>query len=184
MPRRKKEDELPADQRGPPRCAANLRERTRMRVLSRAFGKLKLMLPWVPPDTKLSKLDTLRLATSYISHLQRILDAENNGDKFTQGGQQQTHENSLENASRYQPSSLVSKMQNFVQIPDLSSFLYVCKYLLFNLLYASQRQFWSNSSINNLAILPKILSEEFLCNFLSQTMHFMYVNFVISIFER
>lgn len=79
MPRRKKEDELPEDQRGPPRGAANLRERTRMRVLSKAFGKLKLMLPWVPPDTKLSKLDTLRLATSYISHLQRILDE--NGDE-------------------------------------------------------------------------------------------------------
>ena len=61
MPRRKKEDELPPDQRpGPPRGAANARERTRMRVLSKAFGRLKLTLPWVPPDTKLSKLDTLR----------------------------------------------------------------------------------------------------------------------------
>ena len=30
------------------------------RVLSKAFGRLKLTLPWVPPDTKLSKLDTLR----------------------------------------------------------------------------------------------------------------------------
>ena len=39
MPRRKKEDELPLDQRGPPRGAANLRERTRMRILSKAFGK-------------------------------------------------------------------------------------------------------------------------------------------------
>merc|ERR1712029_392966 len=76
MPRRKKEDELPPDQRGPPRGAANLRERTRMRILSKAFGKLKLMLPWVPPDTKLSKLDTLRLATSYISHLQVLLESE------------------------------------------------------------------------------------------------------------
>ena len=83
MPRRKKEDELPEDQRGPPRGAANLRERTRMRVLSKAFGKLKLMLPWVPPDTKLSKLDTLRLATSYISHLQRVLD--DNGDEYSSG---------------------------------------------------------------------------------------------------
>ena len=76
MPRRKKEDELPPDQKGPPRGAANARERTRMRVLSKAFGRLKLTLPWVPPDTKLSKLDTLRLATSYISHLQKILDDE------------------------------------------------------------------------------------------------------------
>jgi len=58
------------------RGAANARERTRMRVLSRAFGQLKLTLPWVPPDTKLSKLDTLRLATSYIAHLKRVLQQE------------------------------------------------------------------------------------------------------------
>ncbi|XP_040582126.1 uncharacterized protein [Lepeophtheirus salmonis] len=72
MPRRKKEDEIPGE-RPPPRGAANARERTRMRVLSRAFGRLKLTLPWVPPDTKLSKLDTLRLATSYITHLKKVL---------------------------------------------------------------------------------------------------------------
>ncbi len=75
MPRRKKEEEaLLSDKDRVPRGAANARERTRMRVLSRAFGRLKLTLPWVPPDTKLSKLDTLRLATSYIAHLKRILD--------------------------------------------------------------------------------------------------------------
>ncbi|XP_077365831.1 transcription factor 21-like [Festucalex cinctus] len=55
------------------RNAANARERARMRVLSKAFSKLKTTLPWVPPDTKLSKLDTLRLASSYISHLRRLL---------------------------------------------------------------------------------------------------------------
>ncbi|PIK52889.1 putative transcription factor 21-like [Apostichopus japonicus] len=43
------------------RNAANARERSRMRVLSKAFTKLKTSLPWVPDDTKLSKLDTLRL---------------------------------------------------------------------------------------------------------------------------
>ena len=52
-----------------------------MRVLSKAFGRLKLTLPWVPPDTKLSKLDTLRLATSYIGHLQRILDDDSAVDR-------------------------------------------------------------------------------------------------------
>ena len=80
MPRRKKEEEeLLTDKDRVPRGAANARERTRMRVLSKAFGRLKLTLPWVPPDTKLSKLDTLRLATSYISHLKRIL-TENEDD--------------------------------------------------------------------------------------------------------
>ena len=56
------------------RCAANDRERTRMRVLSKAFVKLKTSLPWVPSDTKLSKLDTLKLATSYIAYLTKILE--------------------------------------------------------------------------------------------------------------
>ncbi|KAK2191500.1 hypothetical protein NP493_49g03046 [Ridgeia piscesae] len=62
------------------RNSANERERDRMRVLSKAFTRLKTTLPWVPPDTKLSKLDTLRLASSYIAHLARMLaeDAENN----------------------------------------------------------------------------------------------------------
>ncbi|CAH0392938.1 unnamed protein product [Bemisia tabaci] len=55
------------------RNAANARERARMRVLSKAFCRLKTTLPWVPADTKLSKLDTLRLATSYIAHLRSVL---------------------------------------------------------------------------------------------------------------
>ena len=56
-----------------PRSAANARERTRMRVLSKSFERLKLTLPWVPADTKLSKLDTLRLAMTYINHLHSLL---------------------------------------------------------------------------------------------------------------
>lgn len=55
------------------RNAANARERARMRVLSSAFCRLKTKLPWVPADTKLSKLDTLRLATRYIQHLRSCL---------------------------------------------------------------------------------------------------------------
>lgn len=56
------------------RSAANDRERTRMRVLSKAFVRLKTSLPWVPSDTKLSKLDTLKLAASYIAYLTQLLD--------------------------------------------------------------------------------------------------------------
>ncbi|VDL19972.1 unnamed protein product [Hymenolepis diminuta] len=56
------------------RNAANARERSRMRVLSTAFMELKSVLPWVPRDTKLSKLDTLKLAAGYISYLDQILN--------------------------------------------------------------------------------------------------------------
>lgn len=56
------------------RNTANARERARMRVLSSAFYKLKTIIPWVPHDTKLSKLDTLRLARNYIAYLSATLD--------------------------------------------------------------------------------------------------------------
>ncbi|XP_077297351.1 uncharacterized protein LOC143919045 [Arctopsyche grandis] len=95
MPRRRRRSPSPAEQltldddedslnnddlssnsgRCPPqqRNAANARERARMRVLSKAFCRLKTTLPWVPADTKLSKLDTLRLASGYIAHLRALL---------------------------------------------------------------------------------------------------------------
>ncbi|GAB1604262.1 transcription factor 21-like [Argonauta hians] len=83
MPRRRKDMDYDSDlgfespkHKPVQRNAANARERARMRVLSKAFSKLKTTLPWVPPDTKLSKLDTLRLAASYIAHLKQILDTE------------------------------------------------------------------------------------------------------------
>lgn len=79
MPRKRRisdtvdSDEDIDDSKHPQRNAANARERARMRVLSKAFCRLKTTLPWVPADTKLSKLDTLRLATSYIAHLRAVL---------------------------------------------------------------------------------------------------------------
>ncbi|RXM96729.1 Transcription factor 23 [Acipenser ruthenus] len=50
------------------------RERSRVRNLRQAFHSLQAALPSVPPDTKLSKLDVLVLATNYIAHLTQILD--------------------------------------------------------------------------------------------------------------
>lgn len=52
------------------------RERSRVRTLRQAFLALQATLPAVPPDTKLSKLDVLVLATSYIAHLTRALGHE------------------------------------------------------------------------------------------------------------
>ncbi|KAI4801781.1 hypothetical protein KUCAC02_019652 [Chaenocephalus aceratus] len=50
------------------------RERSRVRNLRQAFHSLQAALPSVPPDTKLSKLDILVLATNYIAFLTETLD--------------------------------------------------------------------------------------------------------------
>lgn len=49
------------------------RERSRVRSLRTAFQSLQACLPSVPPDTKLSKLDILILATNYIAQLMATL---------------------------------------------------------------------------------------------------------------
>lgn len=78
------------------RNAANARERARMRVLSSAFCRLKTKLPWVPADTKLSKLDTLRLATIYIQQLRSNLAATTETSHFdTNSASGQCHQTSL-----------------------------------------------------------------------------------------
>ncbi|CAM9933391.1 unnamed protein product [Bubo scandiacus] len=63
----------PAAAQGPPYPQNAARERGRVRALRRAFLALQAALPAVPPGTKLSKLDVLVLATSYIGHLSHAL---------------------------------------------------------------------------------------------------------------
>uniref|UniRef100_A0A3Q0T3M7 Musculin n=1 Tax=Amphilophus citrinellus TaxID=61819 RepID=A0A3Q0T3M7_AMPCI len=97
------------------RNAANARERARMRVLSKAFSRLKTSLPWVPADTKLSKLDTLRLASSYISHLRQLLQDDRFESRFAH------------------PVSLV-RMSNFYS-HDRNQLFLLCLSFQFNFLY-------------------------------------------------
>ncbi|XP_029448565.1 transcription factor 24 [Rhinatrema bivittatum] len=61
---------------GRPAAANAARERSRVQTLRQAFLELQKTLPSVPPDTKLSKLDVLILATTYIAHLTRSLQEE------------------------------------------------------------------------------------------------------------
>ena len=49
------------------------RERSRVKSLRFAFQSLQSRLPCVPPNTKLSKLDILILASNYINHLTKML---------------------------------------------------------------------------------------------------------------
>lgn len=58
----------------PIRNTANKKERRRTLSINNAFSNLRDCIPNVPADTKLSKIKTLRLATSYISFLMELLD--------------------------------------------------------------------------------------------------------------
>ncbi|XP_063781307.1 transcription factor 24 [Pseudophryne corroboree] len=76
---------------GRPAAANAARERSRVQTLRHAFLELQRTLPSVPPDTKLSKLDVLILATTYIAHLTRSLQEE---DEKSQEHQSTTQRNS------------------------------------------------------------------------------------------
>ncbi|XP_042303435.1 heart- and neural crest derivatives-expressed protein 1 [Sceloporus undulatus] len=52
------------------------KERRRTESLNSAFAELRECIPNVPADTKLSKIKTLRLATSYIAYLMEVLAKE------------------------------------------------------------------------------------------------------------
>lgn len=52
-------------------------------MLRHAFLALQATLPTVPPHTKLSRLDVLLLAASYIAHLTRTLGRELPGPTWT-----------------------------------------------------------------------------------------------------
>ncbi|XP_066908215.1 transcription factor 15-like [Halyomorpha halys] len=54
---------------GKQRNQANARERCRTMSVNSAFTLLRSLIPTEPADRKLSKIETLRLASSYIAHL-------------------------------------------------------------------------------------------------------------------
>ena len=55
------------------RQVANQRERDRTHSVNSAFIQLRNLIPTEPLDRKLSKIETLRLAGSYINHLYSVL---------------------------------------------------------------------------------------------------------------
>lgn len=62
------------------RQAANARERDRTNSVNMAFTALRTLIPTEPADRKLSKIETLRLASSYIAHLGNVLLLGEAGD--------------------------------------------------------------------------------------------------------
>ncbi|XP_067406003.1 transcription factor 15-like [Emydura macquarii macquarii] len=63
------------------RQAANARERDRTHSVNSAFSALRTLIPTEPADRKLSKIETLRLAASYISHLANVLLLQQQGER-------------------------------------------------------------------------------------------------------
>jgi len=61
------------------RVLANVRERQRTQSLNDAFSQLRKIIPTLPSD-KLSKIQTLKLATRYIDFLYQVLRSEEEGD--------------------------------------------------------------------------------------------------------
>ncbi|XP_050314426.1 heart- and neural crest derivatives-expressed protein 2-like [Anthonomus grandis grandis] len=64
------------------RTTANKKERRRTQSINNAYHDLRSCIPNVPDDTKLSKIKTLRLATSYISYLTRALETDDTPGNF------------------------------------------------------------------------------------------------------
>lgn len=56
------------------RTAHATRERIRVEAFNVAFCELRKLLPTLPPDKKLSKIEILRLAICYISYLNHVLE--------------------------------------------------------------------------------------------------------------
>ncbi|KAH9414837.1 Heart- and neural crest derivatives-expressed protein 2 [Dermatophagoides pteronyssinus] len=94
---------------------ANKKERRRTQSINSAFSNLRDCIPNVPSDTKLSKIKTLRLATSYISYLMKILDSpyENCTKLLSEGFRAD-----LTNAKRSTQQNRI-ETQNFVYIVHL-----------------------------------------------------------------
>ncbi|XP_053680759.1 pancreas transcription factor 1 subunit alpha [Anopheles nili] len=75
-----------ASQQAQQRQAANLRERRRMQSINEAFEGLRTHIPTLPYEKRLSKVDTLKLAISYISFLGEMLRKDKNGNEAGTNG--------------------------------------------------------------------------------------------------
>jgi len=78
-----------------PRCLANQRERDRTHSVNSAFVELRHLIPTEPADRKLSKIETLRLAVSYINHLHCVLTLPNITQNHCAFIQMRNNENNL-----------------------------------------------------------------------------------------
>ncbi|XP_053214749.1 transcription factor 15-like [Panonychus citri] len=81
------------------RQVANVRERNRTQSLNQALNCLRNLIPTEPANRKLSKIETLRLAVSYIKHLDNLRIARLSGyylnDPCLRGNKLIAHNNNI-----------------------------------------------------------------------------------------
>nr|QBG81971.1 twist [Eucidaris tribuloides] len=73
------------------RCLANVRERQRTQSLNEAFANLRKIIPTLPSD-KLSKIQTLKLASRYIDFLFQVLRSDEADQKMVGSCTYMAHE--------------------------------------------------------------------------------------------
>lgn len=56
------------------RTAHATRERVRVEAFNMSFLQLRKLLPTLPPDKKLSKIEILKLAICYIAYLKHVIE--------------------------------------------------------------------------------------------------------------
>lgn len=70
------------------RQAANLRERRRMQSINDAFEGLRVQLPTLPYEKKISKVDTLKMAIAYINFLTDLLNKDTSYNSKSSGSKE------------------------------------------------------------------------------------------------
>ena len=86
---------------------SNKKERRRTQSINNAFASLRDCIPNVPCDTKLSKIKTLRLATSYIDYLMQMLNSENVSSNAITGFKADIHKRWKEKSEEQKRRELV-----------------------------------------------------------------------------
>jgi len=118
-------DNLTVEQKKLKRVAANSRERKRMHTVNGAFDQLRELVPTYPSNRKLSKIDTLRLACSYITDLTSLLrnPAVVHGDDvqlFHQLHEGYMHGSAFSPSSSYPGVQVKTEYGDYCSYPTLS----------------------------------------------------------------
>lgn len=96
----------------PQGVGSNKKERRRTQSINNAFASLRDCIPNVPCDTKLSKIKTLRLATSYIDYLMQLLNSENVGSNAISGFKADIHKRWKEKSEDQKRRELEEELNN------------------------------------------------------------------------